>query len=131
MSGFKDMLKYFRMRENLSQSELAEKLGVSTSRISMYEAGKREPDFETEELIADFFNTDLNTLRGKDVEKLAMDGKTKYALDLFMSLSNVGQDIVIEYIELLKNVHPRHIEEYTSAHEKSPFKRAGRKHEEP
>mgnify|MGYP000441140009 CR=1 FL=1 len=56
MPEFKDMLKYFRMRENLSQSELAEKLG------------KREPDFETEEAIADFFNTDLNTLRGRDTE---------------------------------------------------------------
>lgn len=34
----------------------------------MYEAGNREPDFETEEKIADFFNTDLNTLRGRDIE---------------------------------------------------------------
>ena len=69
MSEFKDMLKYFRMRENLSQSELAERIGVSTSTISMYEVGKREPDFETEEKIADFFNTDLDTLRGRDTEQ--------------------------------------------------------------
>ena len=68
MPEFKDMLKYFRTREGLSQSELAEKLGMSTSRISMYEVGKREPDFEAEEKIADFFNTDLNTLRGRDCE---------------------------------------------------------------
>lgn len=68
MPEFKDMLKYFRMRANLSQSELADKIGVSASTISMYEVGKREPDFETEEKIADFFNTDLNTLRGRDSE---------------------------------------------------------------
>lgn len=68
MPDFKDMLKYFRMREGLSQSELAEKIGVSPSTISMYEVGRREPDFETEEKIADFFNTDLNTLRGRDNE---------------------------------------------------------------
>lgn len=68
MQEFKDMLKFFRMRANLSQSELAEKLGVAASTISMYEVGKREPDFETEERIADFFNTDLNTLRGRDNE---------------------------------------------------------------
>lgn len=73
MPEFKDMLKYFRMREGLSQSELAKKLGVSASRISMYEAGNREPDFETEEKIADFFNTDLNTLRGRDIEPAATD----------------------------------------------------------
>lgn len=69
MPEFKDMLKYFRIRKGLSQSELAEKLGMSASRISMYEVGKREPDFEAEEKIADFFNTDLNTLRGRDVEE--------------------------------------------------------------
>lgn len=69
MPDFKDMLKYFRMREGLSQSELAEKIGVSPSTISMYEVGRREPDFETEEKIADFFNTDLNTLRGRDNER--------------------------------------------------------------
>ena len=68
MPDFKEMLKYFRTREHLSQSELAEKLGLSPSTISMYEVGKREPDFETEEKIADFFNTDLNTLRGRDSE---------------------------------------------------------------
>ena len=68
MAEFKDMLKYFRSREGLSQSDLAKKLGVSTSTISMYEVGKREPDFETEEKIADFFNTDLNILRGRDTE---------------------------------------------------------------
>ena len=66
MPEFKDMLKFFRMREHLSQSELAEKLGISASTVSMYEVGRRQPDFETEEKIADFFNTDLNTLRGRD-----------------------------------------------------------------
>ena len=31
----------------------------------MYEKGKREPDFETLELFADFFNVDMNYLLGK------------------------------------------------------------------
>ena len=66
MASFKEMLKYLRMRENLSQSELADKLGVAKSTISMYEVGKREPDFETLEAIADFFNVDMNFLLGKD-----------------------------------------------------------------
>ncbi len=67
MSDFKDMLKYLRNRENLSQAELAQKLGVGKSTISMYEVGKRQPDFETLELIADFFNVDMNFLLGKQI----------------------------------------------------------------
>lgn len=66
MALFKEMLKYLRGRENLSQAELAEKLGVAKSTISMYEVGKREPDFETLEAIADLFNVDMNFLLGKD-----------------------------------------------------------------
>ncbi len=91
MQEFKDMLKFFRMRANLSQSELAEKLGVAASTISMYEVGKREPDFETEEKIADFFNTDLNTLRGRDNEL-----KSGFIINV---LGRVAAGIPIEAIE--------------------------------
>lgn len=76
MAEFKDMLKYFRSLKGLSQSELAKELGVSTSAISMYEVGKREPDFETEEKIADYFNTDLNILRGRDTERIVSSNTT-------------------------------------------------------
>ena len=74
MADFKHMLKFFRIKYHLSQSELADKLGLSASTISMYEVGRREPDFETEEKIADFFNTDLNTLRGRDIESITRKG---------------------------------------------------------
>lgn len=69
MADFASMLKYLREREDLSQRDLAEKLGISKSTISMYEMGKRRPKFEDEEAIADFFNVDLNTLRGKRINE--------------------------------------------------------------
>lgn len=59
---FADVLKQLRKREQLTQEELAKKLGMSKSSISMYENGNREPDYETLEVIADFFNVDINTL---------------------------------------------------------------------
>ena len=91
--AFKDMLKYFRERAGLSQGELAKSLGLSTSTISMYEVGRREPNFEIEEKIADFFNTDLNTLRGNDIEPrysndYYLDPETRELAELLHSDSN-------------------------------------------
>ena len=64
MREFKDVMKGLRAGRRLTQGELAEALGVSRSAISMYERGEREPDFETLETIADFFNVDMNYLTG-------------------------------------------------------------------
>lgn len=66
MSVFSTMLRQLRKKAGMTQPELAKKLGVSRSTISMYELGSREPDFETLEGIADIFNVDMNTLIGKE-----------------------------------------------------------------
>ncbi len=60
--AFKDVLRLLRQQDNLTQAELAKQLRISKSTISMYETGRREPDFETLEIIADFFNVDMNRL---------------------------------------------------------------------
>lgn len=66
MATFADMLVYLRKRDGLSQVQLAEKTGLKRSAIGMYETGKREPDFETLEIFADFFNVNMDTLLGKE-----------------------------------------------------------------
>lgn len=68
MPEFKDMLKYYREREGLSQREFAKRIKIAPATVGMYEQGKRHPDFETEEKIADFFNVSLDNLRGRDDE---------------------------------------------------------------
>ncbi len=65
MPSFADMLTYLRKRAGHSQTELADKLKISRSAIGMYESGKREPDFETLEALADTFNVNMDTLLGK------------------------------------------------------------------
>lgn len=64
MSEFSKRLKTLRTDKQLTQEEVAIELGVSRSTLGMYETGKREPDFETLETIADFFNVDMNYLIG-------------------------------------------------------------------
>ena len=65
MPMFGDRLKSLRNRKGLSQAEFAKQIGVSKSSVNMYERGEREPNFETLESIADYFNVDLDYLMGK------------------------------------------------------------------
>lgn len=65
MPMFGDRLKSLRNRKGLSQAEFAKQIGVSKSSVNMYERGEREPNFETLEAIADYFNVDLDYLMGK------------------------------------------------------------------
>lgn len=53
-----------RKGKNLTQEQLAVKLGIQRSTYSNYELGKREPDFETAKLIADFFEVSVDYLLG-------------------------------------------------------------------
>lgn len=127
MASFKEMLKYLRVRDNLSQAELADKLGVSKSTISMYEVGKREPDFETLEAIADFFNVDMNFLLGKDGSEndhyYLNDETREIAQEVFenpdmRTLFKVARDIPperlkahIEFMKSLKEQENKHNDE--------------------
>lgn len=63
--SFKDELKRLRKQDGLKQGELAAKLGVVRSTISMWENGQREPDLEMLEAIADYFNVPISRLIDK------------------------------------------------------------------
>lgn len=65
MGDFQNVFKRLRLSRGYTQAELADALGISRSRIGMYETGAREPDFETLEIIADFFNVDTDYLLGR------------------------------------------------------------------
>lgn len=65
MGDFKTVFKQLRTARGMTQGELADALGINRSRLSMYELGQREPDFETLEMIADYFNVDIDYLMGR------------------------------------------------------------------
>ena len=65
MAQFDKILRLLRGEKEMSQQELADALGISKSAINMYERGERQPNFETLESIADFFNVDIDYLLGR------------------------------------------------------------------
>lgn len=65
MAEFKDRLKDVRTAADMTQQELADKLGVHVMTVSGYERGIRKPDFETLDNIAEHFNVSLDYLLGR------------------------------------------------------------------
>ncbi len=59
-----EKLKELRKQNNITMKELGKKLNLAESTISLYEMGKREPDFQTLIKIADLFNVTIDYLLG-------------------------------------------------------------------
>ena len=55
-------LKELRFSYNLTQTDLAIKLGISRVNYTRYENGKVNPDYETLIKIADFYDVSLDEL---------------------------------------------------------------------
>ena len=66
----KNRIKDLRIIHNMSQEQLAEKVGTTKQAISQYERGIRKPKYEILEAIADYFNVDYDYLIGMDTPNI-------------------------------------------------------------
>lgn len=66
MSKVGDRIRVLRIKRGFTQAQLAEKTGLRRSAIGNYENGIREPDLDTIELLADFFDVSIADLMGRD-----------------------------------------------------------------
>lgn len=84
-----------RKSKNLTQEQLALKLGIQRSTYSNYELGKREPDFETAKIIADFFEVSVDYLMGDKVEDGGKKGplNDKEERDIARDLERIMADL--------------------------------------
>lgn len=105
MAEFKNMLRYLRAQQGLTQTELGRRVNVSASTIGMYEQGRRHPDQQTEEALADVFNVSLDVLRGRDVDSVEQyDALLKRLMLYVNSLNALGKKKLLERAEELIEV---------------------------
>lgn len=64
-NNFAEQLNALRIENDLSRSQLAEKLNVSVRLISYWENGERECDFDMLIKIADMFSVSVDYLLGR------------------------------------------------------------------
>lgn len=87
MAIFSERLRQLRKDRGVNQQELAEAIGITKSAIAMYEQGRREPGFEIQEKLADYFNVDIDFLLGRSdrttvvIPALNGNPKRRYLMD--------------------------------------------------
>ncbi len=61
-------IRYLRKKKNLTQEQLARKLGLNRPAIGAYEEGRAEPRLKTLQALAHFFEVSLDQLVNEDLE---------------------------------------------------------------
>ncbi|MBP3951160.1 helix-turn-helix transcriptional regulator [Bacillus sp. YZJH907-2] len=64
-----EKISELRKARGLSQYQLADKLGFSRGKLSNYEQGSRQPDYETLKTLAEFFDVSTDYLLGRSEDK--------------------------------------------------------------
>jgi len=78
LTTFGDRLSSLRTEKKMTQADLAKKLRIAKSTLSMYETNKREPSFEILSQLSDFFEVTIDYLIGKSNYQTAKELADKW-----------------------------------------------------
>ncbi|EUJ28485.1 putative HTH-type transcriptional regulator [Listeria floridensis FSL S10-1187] len=79
---FANKIKNLRKIENLTQKQLAEKIGVTRNTLANYEIGRREPDFATLTKIADHFQVSTDFLLDRNIRSINANKEESFTAQL-------------------------------------------------
>ena len=101
-------LKELRRKKDITQEELAKQLQLSPSTIGMYETGRREPDFDTLQMIADYFHVSTDSLLGRDIGLYEMRDTKRVPVigTVRCGAGGVAYEYVDEYITIDDTYRP-------------------------
>jgi len=94
-----DKIRQLRKEKNLSQADLAYETGLTKAAISMYELGARHPKIETLEILADYFNVDMDYITGRTITSgIVADDNERLIISQFRAMNDEGRRRVLQYI---------------------------------
>ncbi len=107
---FKDNLVELRKIHDMSQEELADKIGVSRQTLSKYETGESLPDIEKCKLIADVFGVSIDDLLNYDSKSseslgLAVPPKGKHIFGI-VKVGDKGQIVLPAKARKIFDINP-------------------------
>ena len=92
MATTAERIKQLRKKKGISQSELAEVIGVKNNTVSTWERGTRKPDFEALNLLSDYFEVSFEYILGSSDKEEAIVKPTQDELDQ-LALSALADDL--------------------------------------
>ncbi len=107
---FKDNLLELRKLNNMSQEELADKIGVSRQTLSKYETGESVPDVEKCKAIADVFGRSIDDLVSYEKESdesmgLGIPPKGKHIFGM-VKVGEKGQIVIPAKARKIFDINP-------------------------
>ena len=101
-------LKELRRKKDITQEELAKQLKLSPSAIGMYETGRREPDFDTLQRIADYFRVSTDSVLGHDIGLYEMHDTKRVPVigTVRCGAGGVAYEYIDEYITIDDTYRP-------------------------
>ena len=93
---FKDNLIHLRKVQNLTQEEVADKVGVSRQAVAKWECGETVPDIEKCRLLAELFDVSLDSLVNYEpsgYEDLGLPPKGKHMFGV-VTVGDKGQIVI-------------------------------------
>lgn len=97
-------IRNYRTLRGMTQAQLAEAIDCSPSAITMYETGRREPDMDTIEAIADVFNISTRDLVPDDRRPDLFEGLESTSVPIRLSLTE--QADIQEMVRIMYKLTP-------------------------
>lgn len=109
----------YRKKNNLSQEELADKIGVSRQAVSKWERAEASPDTDNLVLLARLYNVSLDELINSDPKKTDSSNRKNQKTD-FVNISPSGIHVVEEDGSEVKvgwkGIHVKDVDEESEVH---------------
>ena len=96
-----DNLKRLRKENNLSQEELAEKLGVSRQSVSKWESNAAYPEMDKLIQISNMFNVGIDELLNKDIREVREEVQSKNTINKYV---NDSLNFITKSIDMFLNM---------------------------
>ena len=111
-----ERIKQLRKKKGISQSELAELIGVKTNTVSTWERGTRKPDFEALNLLSNYFEVSFEYILGSSEKEEARVVPTQDELDE-LALSALADELYdhVKKYSMLSNKSQKMIDALISA----------------